>query len=168
MLSVWQGYPSTLSSKDHRMPETKRQPRTMYLVWRASEAISNLAERHRGDGVLALSKYVVLTFLRDRDDLTGADVARRMSYSPQSANETISSLEKAGLLTKQTRPSNRKAKFLVITELGLDALDQTERAMDLVEQEAFGNLGETGLPALRAALLNIIETTRAATKAADS
>ncbi|MEQ6333945.1 MarR family transcriptional regulator [Sphingobium sp. MK2] len=142
------------------MPETIRQPRTMYLIWRVSEAILNLTERQRQEGVLSLSKYVVLSFLRDRDDLTSADVARRMGHTPQSTNETITSLEQAGLLEKRTRPSNRKAKFLSITPLGVDMLNLTETAMDRVEQQAFACLDDTGLAEFRATLQDVIKASK--------
>jgi DNA-binding MarR family transcriptional regulator len=144
------------------MPKNVRQPRTMYLVWRASEAISNLADRQRGMGGLALSKYVVLSFVRDRGNLTSADIARRLGHTPQSTNETISSLEQAGLLKKQTSPLNRKSKFLSITNLGLEALEETETQMDQIERQAFIGLGESGLVSLREALQKVIDASKQA------
>ena len=132
----------------------------MYLVWRASEAIRGLADRQREDGSLTLAKYVVLTFVRDRQDLTSADVARLVGNTPQSTYETIASLEKAGLLERRSSPTNRKSKFLHITEPGLQALEQTEIAMDLVESQAFKGLGAKDLSAFRAALKDIIEAAR--------
>jgi DNA-binding MarR family transcriptional regulator len=128
----------------------------MYLIWRASEAIRSLADRQRDEDYLPLAKYVVLSFVRDRTDMTSADLARIIGNSPQSTNETITGLEKAGLIERSTSPANRKSKFVTITPRGLQALAQTETAMDLVEQKAFQGLDAKELSALRAALRRVI------------
>jgi DNA-binding MarR family transcriptional regulator len=128
----------------------------MYLIWRASEAIRSLADRQRDEDYLPLAKYVVLSFVRDRTDMTSADLARIIGNSPQTTNETITGLEKAGLIERSTSPANRKSKFVTITPRGLQALAQTETAMDLVEQKAFQGLDAKELSALRAALRRVI------------
>jgi DNA-binding MarR family transcriptional regulator len=132
----------------------------MYFVWRAADAIRTLADRQRGDGSLPLAKYVVLTFVRDRTDMTSADLARIIGNSPQTTNETITSLEKAGLIERRTNTTNRKSKFVTITERGIHALAQTEKAMDQIEQQAFAALDANELSALRSALKSIIDSAR--------
>jgi DNA-binding MarR family transcriptional regulator len=129
----------------------------MYLIWRASEAIRGLADRQRNERSLPLAKYVVLTFVRDRSDMTSADLARIIGNSPQTINEVISSLERSGLIERRTSAANRKSKFVAITDSGLQALAQTEQTMDLVEEQAFRSMSKDDLDTFRNLLRGILE-----------
>ncbi len=133
----------------------KAEPRTMYLVWRASEALRAIAEREKMEGVLSLPKYVVLSFIRNGREFTAADIAKKIGVSPQSLNETISALEKSGYLVKYFKESNKKSKFLKITQDGVIALNDADAFMDKIESVAFEGFSPRHIEQMRDFMLKI-------------
>lgn len=67
---------------------------------------------------LNTAKYVVLRLLRERPDLSSAQLARRAFLSPQAMNSMIMNLEKLGLVTRRQHPENARVSLTRLTEEG--------------------------------------------------
>ncbi|HKP78682.1 MAG TPA: MarR family transcriptional regulator [Phenylobacterium sp.] len=133
-------------------------PRTIYLIWKANQALKVLIDiRGRGAGV-TLAQYTILSLLRGRAELSAAAVARRIGISPQAANETVSALESAGLIEKRRPAANRKVLHLALTEDGLEHLRRAERVIDDAERAIFGDLSADEMAVVRVTMSRIIES----------
>lgn len=138
----------------------ERSPRTIYLIWRASAKIMNLIDNPASGTGLSLLKYVVLSFVKGRQGMTSADLARRIGVSPQSMNQTVTAMENAGLLRKGREKTNLKSRPLELTEDGLTILDRADEAIDDIEKTVLGDLSGDELAQFRTWIGDIIASSR--------
>lgn len=138
----------------------ERSPRTIYLIWRASAKIMNLIDNPASGTGLSLLKYVVLSFVKGRQGMTSADLARRIGVSPQSMNQTVTAMENAGLLRKGREKTNLKSRPLELTEDGLAILDRADEAIDDIEKTVLGDLSGDELVQFRTWIGDIIASSR--------
>ena len=136
-------------------------PRTIYLMWKAHTSIRILIDHFGRGGGVTLAQYTVLSLLHGRDNLSSADVARRLGVSPQSINETIASLTAAGFVEKRQVGANRKVLRLRLTPAGCAHLRQAERAIDIAEADMFEGFSATQIDSLRRMLSQLLAKAQA-------
>ena len=64
---------------------------------------------------LSVAQYTTLSILRSRSGLSNAQLARRLWVTPQSMNEVISALERAGLIERVPDVANRRILRTALT-----------------------------------------------------
>lgn len=142
------------------MDRSAPKPRTIYLMWKVNQAMRTLIDHYgKGEGV-TLAQYTALWMLSRRPGLTGAELAREISVSPQSANEIVTALHNSGLLIKERAPANRKAWRLRLTEAGERHLVLLEATIDLAEAEIFKGTPEEDLALVRNLMSEILQKAR--------
>jgi DNA-binding MarR family transcriptional regulator len=95
------------------------------------------------------SHAAVLEALRARPGLTGADLARAASITPQAMNEVVRRLEQAGEVTRRPHAVDKRKITYEITEAGRAAITKSRAARRRSERR----LSESWPPERRAALL---------------
>jgi DNA-binding MarR family transcriptional regulator len=85
----------------------------------------------RGEGGVTQQQFSLLAHLRRDGPSTPGDVAAAERIQPQSLTRTISSLERAGLITREPHPIDRRSALLTITDDGLQILRADIRARDV-------------------------------------
>jgi|688.fasta_scaffold200049_2 DNA-binding MarR family transcriptional regulator len=108
--------------------------RTIYLLKAAEVAVRVAADPLLRDFDLTMAQYTALSLIGSRDDLSSADLARRLSVTPQSINELIIRLEQVGLVRRVEDPGNRRILRLSVTDIGRDMLHRCDAVIDTLEQ----------------------------------
>ena len=112
---------------------TTRTPHISYVIARLERAVRKEIGRLVGPRGLSVAQYTTLSILRSRSGLSNAQLARRLWVTPQSMNEVISALERAGLIDRVPDAGNRRILRTALTPTGkatLDACDADILAME--------------------------------------
>ncbi|WP_448620223.1 MarR family winged helix-turn-helix transcriptional regulator [Geodermatophilus sp. URMC 65] len=137
-----------------REPETN----TTYLVERAGarlEARITAGVAAAGHPIRVAHSAVFVNIDRDGTRLT--HLAERALMTPQAMSELVDHLAAHGYLERVPDPSDRRAKLIVLTDLGYDALQAAFDTIIGIEAELESLLGREGLLHLRGALSKIGE-----------
>lgn len=100
--------------------------------------MDSLAEPHG----LTAARFRVLAVLRHEGPLPVASLARRLFASRQAVQRLVDNLFKAGLVTFEENPDHRRAKLVVPSDEGLQALDRVFGGFSAWSSRLFGDIDE--------------------------
>ncbi|CAM4513181.1 MarR family winged helix-turn-helix transcriptional regulator [Nocardia ninae] len=126
----------------------------------AYERALNRELRARLDDQLRPAHYAVFRHL----DPSGSRItalAESAGMTQQSMGELVTHLERCGLVERQVDPADRRARLVVLTDAGKDALGIAAQRIQGIEQMIAGSLGDDGLVDLRRALVVVNEVLEA-------
>lgn len=126
-----------------------------YLLARACKA-------HRGNVGTVLSEIglhagqeMVLSHLWREDGLTPSELADRLGVEPPTVTNTLSRMEKAGLLERCRHPQDARCTRVYLTERGRDLREPVERRWEAVQERAFAGITAEEEDLLRVLLTRI-------------
>lgn len=101
-------------------PRPKSHPRTQipYLLKQAVHVMQRGTDEALREVGLNTAKYVVLRLLRERPDLSSAQLARRSFLSAQTMHSMIVNLERLGLVSRRQHPENARVSLTRLTAEG--------------------------------------------------
>jgi DNA-binding MarR family transcriptional regulator len=135
--------------------------RTVYLIKRIETEVTVEMNKILTDFGITLSQFIVLNFVNDNhSDLSSAQLSRRFKMTPQSMNETVSTLLKKDLIVKKADKGNRRILRISLTEKGVDVLNACNSAIDEVEQNLFSSISSSELATLRLLVGKVINSTK--------
>jgi DNA-binding MarR family transcriptional regulator len=141
-------------------PPRLREPEdnTTYLVEQAGARL----ERRVTAGVAAAGHPIRLAHSRvfvniDRHGTRLTTLAERALMTPQAMGELVDDLADRGYLERLPDPSDRRAKLIVLTELGYEALQAAFDTIIDLEAELEALLGRDQLLRFRAVLRQVAE-----------
>jgi DNA-binding MarR family transcriptional regulator len=143
---------STPDQRQLREPEVN----TTYLLGRAHKVLNQRILEgvvSAGHSVRAAHAAVFVNIDRAGSRLTV--LAERAAMTPQAMGELVDDLVERGYLTRVSDPSDRRAKLIVLTDLGYDALQAAFDAILDIEAELLAGLGTSGLARLHRVLTQI-------------
>ena len=117
---------------------TSRSPHISYVIARLERALRKEIGRLVGPRGLSVAQYTTLSILRSRSGLSNAQLARRLWVTPQSMNEVISALERAGLIERVPDTANRRILRTALTPTGRATLEACDTDILAMEQEMLG------------------------------
>ncbi|HVC24508.1 MAG TPA: MarR family transcriptional regulator [Acidimicrobiales bacterium] len=120
--------------------------RFSYVVKRLEAAVRAHLDVICREHDVTTMQYVALSVLRVHPGMSSAQLASRSFVSPQSANQMVAALERAGLIEREPRERNRRVLEISLTDKGIAMLDACEVAVDEFEERMLRGLGE---PAMR-------------------
>jgi DNA-binding MarR family transcriptional regulator len=132
------------------------EPNTGALLYQAYLRLAevvNGAAREMDPRVRAAHAAVFIH--RDRAGIRLTRLAEKAMMTPQAMGELVDGLERTGYLRRIPDPSDRRAKLIVFSERGEEALAMTFGKIADVELRLAELLGEQQLKDLRAALNRI-------------
>jgi DNA-binding MarR family transcriptional regulator len=137
-----------------REPETN----TTYLLGRAHTELN----RRIFDGVVGAGHDIrrshATVFINiDRAGSRLTQLAERASMTPQAMGELVDDLVERGYVERVPDPADRRAKLILLTDLGWDALQAAFDTILDIEAELQAELGQNGLARLQRALRRIAE-----------
>lgn len=125
------------------------RPRTIYLMNQVNQAIRNALDlRLRAFKVTGL-QYTILTVVRSHTGISSAELSRRFFVTPQTMNETVTAMERRGLLVRREQADNRRILVAYLTDEGEALLRQCDAIADEIDREAFGDMSDADFDALR-------------------
>ena len=113
---------------------TSRSPHISYVIARLERALRKEIGRLVGPRGLSVAQYTTLSILRSRSGLSNAQLARRLWVTPQSMNEVISALERAGLIERVPDVANRRILRTALTPTGRTTLEACDADILAMEQ----------------------------------
>jgi DNA-binding MarR family transcriptional regulator len=141
-----------MSTEDgHRLREP--EVNTTYLLGRAHKRLN---ERIR-EGVIAAGHPIraahAAVFVNiDRAGSRLTHLAERAAMTPQAMGELVDDLAELGYVKRVADPADRRAKLIMLTDLGYDALQAAFDAIIDIEAELLSALGAGGLAKLQRVL----------------
>jgi len=119
---------------------TGRSPHISYVIARLERAVRKEIGRLVGPRGLSVAQYTTLSILRSRSGLSNAQLARRLWVTPQSMNEVISALERAGLIERVPDAGNRRILRTALTPAGRATLEACDADILVMEEQMLADL----------------------------
>ncbi len=98
----------------------------------------------------------VLVRLQEHDGLTQAELARRQRVEAPSMSGMVDRLVRAGYVTRQPHPDDRRSVCVYITDAGREIVDQSRPTVQRVRDEVFADLTEEDQATLVALLTKVL------------
>jgi len=122
-----------------------------------------LLGRAEADGVtrphgVTVTQYGILRRLAARPGMSGVDLARSMSVSPQALMELVVGLEKQGLIVRYTDDRHRRVRRSRLTTEGLKVVESCRPSVEAVEDELLAAFAPAERQQLRALLRRFVQT----------
>jgi DNA-binding MarR family transcriptional regulator len=132
--------------------------RVAWALRRADLNLQTAKERPLRQVGVPGAHYSVLISLRINPGLTGAELARMMSVTPQAVALLVGKLTERGLVERRTHPRHRNVQELHLTDAGRDELSKAEHIVSDLERHIRESLGDQRYRQLRELLGQVIDT----------
>jgi len=129
---------------------------TTYLAWQLATWFGARLERELGPLGLTRAQLNALQHAADNPGITSATAARRTGITPQSIGAAVAGLLEAGRLRRERHPDNARMGALFITEEGRRVLDEAQRAVSRLNEEALAALSTAERTELHRVLLALV------------
>lgn len=107
------------------------------------------------------AQYTVMSVIENsRTPYSSAGLARRLRITPQSANETVASLDGRRLLLRKPDPSNARVRLIALSAKGRAVLADLDRQVGEAETRMMDVLTEDELKTFREQLRRIVTASR--------
>jgi DNA-binding MarR family transcriptional regulator len=127
-------------------------PRVTYLFGRLNRVLrKRLGEVLRPFDV-SVAQYTTLSVLHARGNLSNAELAKRAFITPQAMNEVMQVLEARKLVSRRPSSSHGRIVQLLLTQRGLNLLNECNRVAFQLEQSMLAGLSGRDSERLGAAL----------------
>lgn len=93
-------------------------------------------------------------YIRKREGVTTSDLARYLMVTKQSASEIVSVLEGEGVILRAPHPTDRRARVLLLTDVGRARLEDGRERWHAIEREWAALVGRERLDVVR----DVLET----------
>jgi DNA-binding MarR family transcriptional regulator len=144
------------ASKDEAMD----RPRTMYLLNQATNGLMHKLAQALAEQKITPKQYTVLSIVKDKQPVSSSELSRRFYVTPQSMNEVIAGLEKAGFLSRTEDPKNRRILGIRLTKAGRELVLKCDAVLDRFEATAFGSISGAQHRDLRKVLRTLLDEVR--------
>ena len=110
-----------------------------------------------GAGYPQKPKYSAVFAQISLDGSRLTDLAHRANMTPQSMAEIVDELVEMGYVVRRPDPADRRAKLIVLTKRGRDAVAAGRRTIEGIEDRVTEVLGERGHRDLRRLLTRLLD-----------
>lgn len=90
------------------------------------------------------------------DGATGIELAEYLGITKQAVSKMVDFLEKSGYVIRQTHPTDKRGKIIVLTERGWLVMKAKEEIIAEIEQRWIENIGAERMQMLKEDLTNLI------------
>jgi DNA-binding MarR family transcriptional regulator len=113
-----------------------------YLLRQAASTHRLRIDRAFADLKVTAPQFAVLTMLRAYPGRSNADIARAALLTPQTTNQIVANLERAGLVRRSPHPSHGRILQVELTAAALDLLEMCKGRVHAIETEMLAGLSE--------------------------
>ncbi|WP_026702440.1 MarR family winged helix-turn-helix transcriptional regulator [Salibacterium aidingense] len=104
---------------------------------------------------LNITHFFILRTLEEVGDLTLTQIGKKLSIQKSNVTPLVQKLEKSGFIQRQPSPSDRRVKYMSLTEGGADYLKRHEEDLEMQMQKNLESLKEEDLQKLRESVLQL-------------
>ncbi len=90
------------------------------------------------------------------DGATGIEIAEYLGITKQAVSKMVDYLEKSGYVMRQTHPTDKRGKIIVLTERGLLVMKVKEEILTEIEQRWVENIGTERMQMLKEDLTKLV------------
>ena len=112
-----------------------------------------------GAGYPQKPKYSAVFAQISPDGSRLTELARKANMTPQSMAELVDELVDMGYVVRRPDPTDGRAKLIVLTKRGRDAVAAGRQTIEGIEEQVTGILGERGHRELRRLLAKLLDAT---------
>ena len=142
---------------DQREDQTESGPNTIAMLGQAYSLLGfRIVDGVVGAGFPQKPKHSAVFAQIDLNGSRLSDLARRAHMSPQAMGELVDELEELDYVTRGPDPSDRRAKLIVLTARGRDAVQAGVQTIVGIEDHISQVLGVRGHQTLRKLLAQLI------------
>ena len=147
-----------MSRRDRERKLREPETNTTYLLRRAHEYLNRrILDGVTADGHPMRPAHAAVFTNIDRAGSRLTQLAERATMTPQAMGELVDDLVERGYVERIPDPSDRRAKLIMLTDLGYDAVQAAFDTIIGIEADLQAELGPTGLTRLQNALRRIAE-----------
>ena len=90
------------------------------------------------------------------DGATGIEIAEYLGITKQAVSKMVDYLEKSGYVMRQTHPTDKRGKIIVLTERGLLVMKVKEEILTEIEQRWIESIGTERMQMLKEDLTKLV------------
>jgi DNA-binding MarR family transcriptional regulator len=128
---------------------------TGYLLARVCKAHRGRVGATLAELGLHVGQEMVLSHLWRQDGLAPSELAERLGVEPPTVTNTLSRMEKAGLLERRRDPGDARCTRVYLTEKGRELREPVQRRWEAVQKRAFAGISAEEEALLRDLLVKI-------------
>lgn len=128
--------------------------RVGYAAKHLQQALRSAADHGLRPIGLTMPQYAVLSALAAGPGLSNSELARRCFVTRQTMNDVLVGLQRAGLISRQAHPRDRRVQRTELTRVGREILERGDAAVVEVEDQMTAGLSQ----AERRQLLSLLST----------
>ncbi|HEU4623812.1 MAG TPA: MarR family transcriptional regulator [Steroidobacteraceae bacterium] len=130
---------------------------TIYLLKRAELAVRSCVEAALAEFDLTPTQFLMMFRLRDRHEVSAAELAREIGVRPQSIMEVLAPLERKRLIKREASREHRRILHTRLTPAGQKLFADALRVAARIESELLSNVSAEQVVPLQQALSNLWE-----------
>ncbi len=129
-----------MSSASRKSAAGALRPRMIYLINNLNLLLRKALDERLKPHKLGSLQYTILTLIRDRDGISSAELSRRFFVTPQTMNESVTALERRGLIARTESEQNKRILIARVLPEGLALLEVCDGIADELEAELLESL----------------------------
>ena len=145
---------------DRKNERNEAIPRTIYLLNQVNQGLRNALDLRLREFKITGLQYTILTVVRSNEGISSAELSRRFFVTPQTMNETVTGMERRGLLKRKEQRNNKRILVAFLTSTGETLLKKCDVIAREIDTEAFGDMSDEDFDALRNLLQDRIKRQR--------
>ncbi|MBL4890825.1 MAG: MarR family transcriptional regulator [Rhizobiaceae bacterium] len=136
----------------------------MYLLNQVNQSLRSALNIRMREFKITGLQYTILTVVRSYKGISSAELSRRFFVTPQTMNETVTGMERRGLLERREQQSNKRILVAFLTLEGEELLKKCDSIADEIDTEAFGDMSDEDFKTLRELLRDRLKKQRNETR----
>ncbi|RSM63941.1 MarR family transcriptional regulator [Actinoplanes sp. ATCC 53533] len=134
--------------------------RVIWALRQAEQTLQTLKEQRLRPLGMAPAHYSLLISIHTHPGITGAELARRLTVTPQSVASLVARLADKGQLERRSHPRHRHVQELHLTDAGRQALHASDAVIAAIEHRITTRLGPDDTARFTATLGEVVDAVR--------
>jgi DNA-binding MarR family transcriptional regulator len=139
---------------------TDAMNRVIWALRQAEQSMQSLKEQRLRPLGMAPAHYSLLMSIHTHPGITGAELARRLTVTPQSVASLVARLADKGQLERRSHPRHRHVQELHLTDAGRQALHASDAVIAAIERRITTRLGPEDTARFTATLGKVVDAVR--------
>ena len=137
-----------------------RDPSLHFLVARTAKALDRAFDDHLAGIGGSGTAWLVLSSLKNGEHRTQGDLAAAMGIRQPTLTHHLDGLERAGLVTRERDPANRRVQRVALTEAGAALFVRLRRSAAAFDGRLKAGLDDDEVALLRRLLAQLVENSQ--------
>jgi DNA-binding MarR family transcriptional regulator len=155
---------NSMRSDEYRLPDNepklKVEKNLGLLIWQTEHAVERAMDEALSPIGLRVTQGAALMYLYEQPGLSGAELARRLHLTPQSAATLLANFEAKGWAKRTPHPVHRGFRETVLTESGKAILTKSVKIIERINRAIMENVTDQELAQLFDLMERVLKNAR--------